>query len=313
MSARTRTLPLGIDIGRRRVRVALLERRAAEPPKLVAVAARDHAGDVVTALHESVAELQTAERRCILALSAPDAVLSTVELPTMSRWERASAVRFEAARMIDYPIGEADVAIARTETPQRWVIGIVRRAALRATMRVAKRVKLKPVAVDDPAFALHRAHPDADGAIDIGDEATRLMLFAGTVPYVARIPIGGEHLTDAIAQALGIDESTAERRKRQTGFAGAGDAQRDLLVASLGDALADARSAGHAGAARIVLCGNGSRIPELDEAIERATGHGVYPATLPPEISDTLPSDILRAAGADWSVAYGLALWSVAA
>jgi type IV pilus assembly protein PilM len=313
MNARQTTLPLGVDIGRRRLRVALLERGRDKQSRLVAVAARDHCGDVVGALRESVAELQTAERRCVLALSPPDAVLATVDFPTMSRWERASAARFEAARLIDYPIAEAAVTLAPTNTPQRWAIGIVRRAALTSMIGFAKRAKLKPLAVDDMAFALHRAHPEAGGAIDVGDEATRVTLFGSSVPYVVRIPIGGEHLTDAIAQSLGVDERIAEQRKRHVGFGGAGDAQRDLLLVALGEALADARGAGHVDIGNLVLCGNGSRIPGLDEAIERATGYTIRAAVLPPEISDTLPPDVLRAAAADWSVAYGLALWTGAA
>jgi hypothetical protein len=60
------------------------------------------------------------------------------------------------------------------------------------------------------------------------------------------------------------------------------------------------------------LCGNGSRIPGIDDAIERATGTPVRFAMLPPGISDTLPADVLRAAAADWSLAYGLGLWSTA-
>src|ERR1019366_10002010 len=138
------------------------------------------------------------------------------------------------------------------------------------------------------AFALHRAHPAADAVIDVGDDATRLTLFGETVPYVIRVPIGGERLTDAIAQSLGVDATTAEERKRRIGFGGAGVAQCDELIASLAEAFADARAAGYTSVHDIVLCGNGSRIPGFEAAIERATGHAVHPATLPPDCSDTL-------------------------
>ncbi len=312
MSARPATLPLGIDIGHRRVRIALVERTAGEAPKLIAVAARDHAGDPGGALCTALAELQTRERRCVLGLSAPDALLCVADLPVMSPWERVCAARFEAARFIDYPIAEAAVSLVRTSTRQRWAVGIVRRSALAASLGAAKCARLRPLAVDDTAFALRRAHPDADGVIDVGEDATRLTLFGGTIPYVARIPIGGEHLTSAIAQSLGVEAAAAEERKRRVGFGGAGDAERDALTGALGEALADARAAGYTDVRRIVLCGNGSRVPGFDAALERATGQAVHAATLPPEVSDTLPPDVLRAAAADWSVAYGLSLWSIA-
>jgi Tfp pilus assembly PilM family ATPase len=312
VKARVETLPLGIDIGRRRVRVALVERAKREAPKLVAVAARDHAGDPADALRAAVDEVGTSERRCVVALAAPDALLCVTDFPAMTPWERVRAARFEAARFIDYPLAEAAISVSRTNVHQRWAIGIVRSSVLSATLEFVKRLNLRPLAVDDMAFALRRAHPDADGIIDIGSEATRLMLFGGTIPYVAGIPIGGKRLTGAIAQSLGIDVDAAEERKRRVGFGGAGEAERDLLIGALGEALAEARAGGITNVRRIVLCGNGSRIAGFDDAIERATGYAVHPASLAPEISDTLPPDVLRAAAADWSGAYGLSLWSIA-
>jgi Tfp pilus assembly PilM family ATPase len=307
------TLPLGVDIGHRRVRVALATRRPGAAPKLQAVAARDHAGDAAGALVAALDELQTPERRCVLALSVPDAVLGAADLPPMTPWERVCAARFEAARFIDYPVAEAAVSLFRTSTQQRWAIGVVRRSALAASLGAAKQARLKPVAVDDVAWALRRAHPQAGGVIDVGNECTRVTVFGETIPYVVRVPVGGDRLTEAIAQSLGIAYAAAEERKRDAGFGGAGEEPRAALIASLGEAFADARASGYPPLGDVVLCGNGSRIPGFETAIERATGYPVRTATLPPECSDTLPPDVLRAAAADWSVAYGLSLWSIEA
>jgi len=52
---------------------------------------------------EALAELETPERRCVVALGAPDALLCMLPLPPMPRWERLRAARFEAGRFIDYP------------------------------------------------------------------------------------------------------------------------------------------------------------------------------------------------------------------
>ena len=306
------TLPLGVDIGRQRVRIALTTCEPGATPQLLAVAARDHTGETAAALLSALEELQTAERRCVLALAPPDALLFTADFPPMSHRERVSAARFEAARFIDYPIAEAKVSLVTTATQHRWAVGVVRRSALSALLGAAKKIRLRPLAVDDMAFALRRAHPAADGFIDVGDDATRLTLFGATIPYVASLPIGGARLTDAIAQALGIDAAAAEERKRHLGFGGAGDSQRDALIAALCEAFADARASGYTEVRDVVLCGNGSRIPGFGAAIERATGHAVRPAALSPESSDSVPPDVLRAAAADWSVAYGLSLWSSA-
>lgn len=307
-----RTLPLGVDVGARRVRVALTARTLGTPPKLLAVAAREHGGDPSGALVDALEELQTAERRCVLALGPPDAVLCAAHLPPMTPWERSSAACFEAARFIDYPVADAAVALVRTHLAHRWALGIVRRSSLASALGVAKRARLRPIAVDDAAFALQRAHPSAGGAIDVGADATRFTLFGDPLPFATEVPIGGAQLIGAIAQSLGVDAAAAEERMRQTGFGGAGDAPLEALLAALARAFADARSAGFGAVGTIVLCGNGSRTPGFAAAIERAIGHGVVPATLPPHSSDTLPPDVLRAAAADWSMAYGLSLWSIA-
>jgi Tfp pilus assembly PilM family ATPase len=306
------TLPLGIDIGRRRVRVALSSCTSGGVPKLQAVAARDHLDDPAGALIAALEELQTREQRCVLALAAPDAVLCAADFPPMTPWERVCAARFEAARFIDYPIAEAAVSIVRISDQRRWAIGVVRRTAIAALLATAKKARLKPIAVDDMALALRRAHPAAGAVIDVGDDATRVAIFGEAIPYVVRLPIGGERLTDAIAQSLGLDLTRAEERKRNVGFGGAGEEPRADLVAALGEAFADARANGYTAIRDVVLCGNGSRVPGFEDAIERATGYAVRSATLAPDCSDTLPPDVLRAAAADWSVAYGLSLWSTA-
>jgi Tfp pilus assembly PilM family ATPase len=260
-----------------------------------------------------VHELATHERRCVLGITHPDAVLRVLALPAMPAFERTRVATLQAARFIDYPVAEAAISLTPLDAPQRWTLGIARRTALQARLAAARAAKLVPLAIDDVAFALARVHDDADGTIDISESATRLTIFARPLPFVADLPIGAADLTEGIARSLGIDASAAEERKRTIGFGGAGEAQRDELIDGIVAMLASARAAGHTEVRRLVTIGNGSRIPGLAEAIERATGCGVRLAALDADVSTTLPPDVLRAAGADWSVAFGLCLWDTAA
>jgi Tfp pilus assembly PilM family ATPase len=306
------TLPLGIDFGERRIRVALCERDPAGRANLIAVAARERGDAPADALGDAVRELATRERRCVIGIGHPDALLRALALPPMSRFERARSATFQAARFIDYPVGEAAISLRPGDAPQRWTLGIARRTALRARIDAAKRARLVPLAIDDVAFALARVHDDADATIDVAAETTRLTAFARPLPFVAGVPLGGCSLTAGIARSLGIDEDAAEERKRTIGFGGAGEVERDRLIDEIVAMLAAARAAGCTEIRRIVTIGNGSRIPGFAQAIERATGCGVRPAALAAGASQTLPPDVLRAAGADWSIAYGLSLWSAA-
>jgi Tfp pilus assembly PilM family ATPase len=309
MRSQRATLPLGIDIGTTGVRVALAERSGGGRPKLLAVANRayDHRPDV--AIADAVSELATRERRCVLAVSRADAFLGCTVLPPMNDAERGAAARFEVARRLDYPIAEAAVSIVGAGREQHWVIGAARRSKLAATLKTARSARLRPIAVDDHGFAFQRVYPGSCGVIDVGERTTQVIGYGTVVPFVARFATGGADFTQAIADALGIGFAAAEQRKCSIGFGGAGDAVRDAWVAAVMAAFADARAEGCDGSGTFVLCGNGSRVSGLAEALHRASGCHVEPARLEPDASDTLPPDVLRGAAPDCSLAYGLALW----
>jgi Tfp pilus assembly PilM family ATPase len=306
------TLALGVDLGTARTRVALLQRDSAGIPRLVAVASRPTADDPALALAEAWAELGTAERRCVVALGHPQTLLRTITFPRMGRVERMRAARFEAARLVPYPIAEAAVRV--TPGPDgSSVIGIAHRPALEARLEAARRARLTVIAVDDTAFALRRALPHVDAIVDVGADRTTLIVAREPVPAIQSFEIGGHALTSAIAEALGIDPRRAEERKQSIGLAGAGELMRDALVAQLAAALLEARASARADLRAIAFVGNGSRLTGLAEALERSVQIPVRTGTLASETSLALPADVVRSASPDWATAYGLALWETVA
>ncbi|HEV2737767.1 MAG TPA: pilus assembly protein PilM [Candidatus Elarobacter sp.] len=309
---RPNTLPLGVDVGAARTRVALLERDASGAPRLVAVAARPTGDDAGAAIAAACAELATGERRCVLALGPADAVVRTAAFPAMRRTERARAARFEASRFVAYPLHEAAVRV-HGDAGDRCIVGIARRCALDARVLAAKRARLRPLAVDDAAFALMRAFPYADAIIDVGERATVLVLPNDPLPTVHAFATGGQAFTDAVVASLGVDETTAEQRKRSIGLAGAGDHARDALVEQLATALIEHRASARTEPRAIALAGNGARLAGFADALERAVAIPVRLGALPVDGSRGLPPDVVRAASPDWGLAYGLALWNTAA
>ena len=306
------TLPLGVDVGARRTRVALLERDERGVPRLVAVASRDTGDDPAVAIADARSELRSRERRCVLALGPDDAVLRSAAFPAMRRAERERAARFEAVRHVPYPIAEAAVHVSPLDD-RRCVVAIARRQRLAQRLNEAKRAGLRAVAVDDMAFALLRAIPSTDAILDVGDRRSALVVRAHPVPSVRVFPIGGRSFTDAVGAALGVDPIVAERRKCGVGLAGAGETARDELVQRVAAALIDHRASGAADVTTLALCGNGARLGGLAEAIERVAAVPVRVASFPPGVSSALPVDVVRAAAPDWALAYGLALWESAA
>ncbi len=312
MSARSTTLPLGIDIGTARTRVALCERTPSGDVRLVAVATRPTLSDPAGAIAAACAELEARERRCVLAVPAGDSLLRVVRFPAMGRRERERAARFEASRFIEYPLDEATVRVMPLDDGA-CILGVARKRVLDERVEAVKHARLRPIAVDDPAFALRRALPDADAIVDIGELHTVLLVSDEPVPVVATFETAGRAFTAAVIASLGLDEARAEQRKRTIGLGGAGEYARDLLVEQLASALIETRAKARAELRTITLAGNGTRLPGFAEALERAVAVPVRMATLSAESSHRLPADVVRAASPDWALAYGLALWERAA
>jgi Tfp pilus assembly PilM family ATPase len=307
----TLTLPLGVDIGATRVRVALVHRMPEGNVELVAVATRDHRSDPLPALADAIAELQTRERRCIFSVHEPQGLLRGVRFPPMRRGEQERAARYEAVKHIDYAIEDAAVRIVGAAGGES-VLGVVRKDVVGSLVDAAHAAKLRVMAVDNVAYAYARAVPGTDAVLDVGSTESRLYVFTSTVPVERRISIGGHAFTDAVARALGCDDATARRRKEAFGIAGCADNELSLIAGEVAGALVDCRVDGIGDVRSIALTGNGSRLTDLPERLERATAVRVRRVALEPSVSQTLPRDVLRAAAPDWCLAYGLALWSAA-
>jgi len=308
-----RSLPLGIDIGRTRLRVAAAVRTTSGATELVGVASREAPEEPEAAsavLDDLRRELGTRERRCVLSVPASAGVLKVVRFPKMSESERRSAARFESERIASW--NSKDVA---TVVRAHWVnvreglvaIGVAREDALRARVSRARAAGLSVAGVDHDACAMRRAFPFADAVLDIGCESSSLHVFSASGPLSVAIAAGGSDVTAGICRDLGIDSTTAERRKRILGTAGAGEAARDALVARVATAIHDVRE--QHPIRRLAMTGNGARLPGLAESMEAAIG-----AMVDVPVSDLLraaayPDDVARCAAPDWTLAVSLAAW----
>lgn len=312
-------MPLGIDIGATRVRVVHAE-QTVYGPRIRGVAVREvmrtstfgeptHAEYLAALIEDALAELRTRERRCVCAIGEPDALLRSLSLPKMTSIERERAARFEAQRLVDYPVAEAVVRIHPLDaTGGVWALGVARSSAIvtkNATMRAAR---LKVLAIDHEACALSRALPGFDAIADIGHQRTSLHVMTGHTPVTLQAYNGGADVTQAIERDLSLDSQTAEKRKRILGTAGAGERARAALTSDIAGLIQSARSS-HL-IRRIALVGNSSRLAGLSGDLEAATG-----ALCELPVSDVLrcgeyPEDVIRSSAPDWTLAAGLALWS---
>ena len=321
-----KSLPLGIDLGTTRVRVAFGEVHREGATRIRAVVARDVPDEAVSpvyvaqpelvaaVLEEMLTEIGARERRCVLALGAPACALRTMRFPRMSWAERLRAARFEAQRFAGWDLDE-EHSLVRTHAFDRrsgsYAVGVTRSSSIASRIAAIRMTKLRAVAVDHDALALRRMFVECDAIVDVGAERTSLHVFGPAGPFSLVSGVGGAGITRGIAAELSIDLPSAERRKRILGCAGAGVAARDDVVAAIA-ALVD-RARARAAVGRIVVTGNGARLPGFLRDLDEATG--ALTQTPVPEIltSGTYPEDVVRAASPDWVLAASLATWSVAA
>jgi Tfp pilus assembly PilM family ATPase len=314
---RSGPLPLGVDLGAARVRVAYAQRDRSGRARLVAVASRDvecrieDDGDALaTIVDELRREIGARTRRAVFALPPSDAVVKILRFPPMSWIERRRAAAFEAERFAPWDCKRERtlVRVHAVDPAERlYAVGAVRESALAARVRLLKRAGLVPAGADHGAYALRRAFPQADAVLDVGLHRFALYGFGPSGPAALDVAGAGERITEAIAAALSIDRTLAERRKRILGTAGAGEEARGELAARASAAIARLREA--MPVRRIAMSGNGARLCGLAAEIEAATQ-----ALVELPVSELLrdgayPDDVVRAAAPDWAMAAGLAVW----
>ncbi|MCL1876577.1 pilus assembly protein PilM [Candidatus Saccharibacteria bacterium] len=148
---------------------------------------------------------------------------SVIEVPNVSKAELNATIKYQAENYVPMKIDEAkiDWAVIGTSPndPQKAevLIASVLNQFTESRMDLLEGIGLNIVAIEPDSLALTRALlPDGvqDGRLilDIGDNATDLVMTIGTAPRLVRsIPIGFSSLVRASKQNLNIDPQQAQQ------------------------------------------------------------------------------------------------------
>lgn len=299
-----RPLPLGVDLGAARVRVAALSLRADGVLRLHGVGAAEAGEDLARALGAALTALGNRERRCTMAIRSSEAPLRSLRLPKMTAAERRCAARFEARAMVGGAQGRL-ITRSLALADGRTLIAVSPVERVRSLVAIARAAGLHPVAVAHESLVHLRAQEDA--VLDVGFERSTLHAWAGPAPVTRTLPAGGESFTGALAHAYATSRATAEERKKTVGTTGAA---REALVEFAGTidrVLGELRTVEGARLDRLTLCGNGARLQGLREALERSCGIPVANVAIPGTLETGIPSDVERASVLDWFTAVAIA------
>ncbi len=227
-------------------------------------------------------------RDVVLGITNPQVVVREMTVAKLPGKELRKSLPFQVRDMLPlpversvldfYPLGPAEneetvrgLLIAAPKEPVATAVSAVQRAGL----RVRK--------VDLASFALLRAVSFLDGAVeaivDIGAQATSVVIHAGGEPLIVRtIPRGGAEITEMIANRFGATFEEAEALKCRVGLrTDEGPETAEVIREAVRPLIGEIRNsfayltAGdrQTRVARLALSGGGALLPGLVEALHQ--------------------------------------------
>jgi type IV pilus assembly protein PilM len=232
---------LGVDIGTANIKIAQVS-HGKEPvlqtygmvnlPNQLGGKNNEAAMDsVAEGLKTLIKKAGVTTNNCVISFPNSAVFTSVLELPMMSERELQSAVEFEAKKYVPLALTEIDLSwsvISQNELDKKAKILLtaVPKQITRNYMRVFELAGLNPIAGEIEALALIRSlvgnAPSNCVIIDIGARATGLnILENGFLRLSRNLNIGGDTITQKIADSLNVSFFRAEQFKKEFGVSSA--------------------------------------------------------------------------------------------
>ncbi|MDP9399349.1 MAG: type IV pilus assembly protein PilM [Actinomycetota bacterium] len=307
---------IGLDIGTSGVRVAQLRfgRGTVTLERFGQVVLPDGAvrdgevadpAAVAVAIRQLWAHTRMSGKKVLLGVASGRVIVRQVDLAWLPPSELRRSLPFQVADILPMPVEAAVLdfypleELPRRDGVGRAVRGLLvaaSRETVHASVQAVQRAGLTPISVDLTSFAILRAlgsgqdggsaGEDAEALVDVGAKVTNVVVHQGGVPRFVRIlPMGGQHVTDAVAERAGLPPEQAEALKHELGLGlgphvftaegqAAARAVEDATSALVGEVQTSLTYYAAAGAAapvsRIVLTGGGARLAGLPERLQAA-------------------------------------------
>ena len=234
----TNALPIGVDFGSDCLRMAQLQVIDGEP-RIIAAASADvpahvrndpvaRASFFVETMKDLVAQGKFKGRQVVLAVPAAQMFIQHLRIPKMDDEALKKALPWEARGKL--PIDPTQAVLRHTvageiyqdsEPKDEGILMAAARDTVNSLLASAAKAKLdvigmnvEPMAIVDCFGHVYRRKTDQKSVvcfIDIGWKSSRAIIAEGSHILFARsIPVGGEHLNRAVAQALGIGAEEAK-------------------------------------------------------------------------------------------------------
>lgn len=230
---------LGVDIGTSNIKIAQVlhgDKIILETYGIVNINFQLGGGNDQMAIEHMASTLRTliqkagvTTKRCVISFPNSAVFTSVIQLPKMSESELASAVEFEAKKYVPLALSEIDLSWTVTgdavfgKDKLKILLTAVPKQITQNYMKMFSLAGLEPEVGEIEALALIRSLignvPMNCVIIDIGARSTGLNIIENGFLRLSRnLNIGGDTITDKIAQALNISVFRAEQFKKDFGI-----------------------------------------------------------------------------------------------
>jgi type IV pilus assembly protein PilM len=234
----------------------------------------------------------------VIGVANQRVIVRQLELPWLTRTELRASLPFQVQDLLPIPVDQAvldffpleEITDASGNRTLKGLLVAAARETVLANVRCAEQAGLTVDGVDLTPFAVLRALGRQTGAevetealIDIGARVTNIVVHSGGLPRFVRILlVGGQDVTDALSEQLGVPTPQAEVMKQQVGTPGFDEELADLdrtVSATSQDFVTEIRGSLDYYAAsnpaapveRIVVTGGGSRLEGILDRLAAAT------------------------------------------
>ena len=289
---------VGLDIGSGLIKVAVID-HSGPAPELVRVAIAPLLADAIVEgeimdpaiVSEAImAALQSAgvtTRDVVTAVGGRDVIIKKIQIERVKEQQARELMRWEAEQHVPFDMEsvELDFQILDPDAggmEMNVLLVAAKRELIESKLRVLGEAGLTPVAVDVDAFALHNAfelnYPEAMqgvvALVNIGHEVTNINILDDGIPILTRdITVGTRRFREDLQRDRGLSPDEASQLiqgyDRSPHLDAVLDGRGEEIAVGVERAAAflasSSRSAGNLRS--VYICGGGSRIPGLGEAL----------------------------------------------
>lgn len=190
---------------------------------------------VAAALKELWGSAKFSTKKVVLGVANQKVVVRQVDLPWMPVEELRKSLAFQVQDFIPMPVEQAildfhpveEFVTADGTRTLRVLLVAAARDMVNSLLAAVKAAGLEATQIDLSPFALVRSvvpavavlPGEAEAIVDIGARVTNIVVHQGGVPRFVRILLmGGENVTDAVAERMGVPFEQAEAIKQQLGM-----------------------------------------------------------------------------------------------